>query len=186
MNAGPWLRRSWLRAGVVGGLGAWACPRRAAFSHPQPVSFAELHHRPEKQRIECALRVKVEDLEHVARVLSGLPLRYGGKGFEAWIVSYLRRVMVLRGPKGQRLPPLNWVGQESEGAFEWLYLTLPTAPRGGGKELSRHLAGYYVSQGYLLGVVSYQVNTVILTRMGTRETLHFQEDSPRFLRLDPM
>lgn len=129
------------------------------------------------------MRVKVPDLEHVTKVMSGLELRFGGKGFEVWIVAYLRRVMLLRGPKGERLKPLTWVGSEVDGAFVWLYLWMPTTAEPGGRELSKDLAGYHFAQGYMLGVVPYQVNTVILHRAGRKETLHYQEDSPRFLKL---
>lgn len=155
---------------------------RRAVAHPEPVSFSELHHRPGKGCIECSMRVKVEDLEHVAQVISGLTLRFRGPGFPAWIVSYLRRVFVLRGPQGESLQPLTWVGSDEDGPFVWLYLKLPTIPKGGG-ELSPNLAGYHLAQGYMLGVVSYQVNTVVLHRAGQRTTLHYQEDSPRFLEL---
>lgn len=130
------------------------------------------------------MRVKAPDLEHVTQVMSGLELRFGGKGFEAWIVAYLRQVMILRGPKGERLRPLTWAGSEVQGAFVWLYLRMPTTQGAGAPELAQHLEGYHFAQGYLLGVVPYQVNTVVLHRAGRKETLHYQEDSPRFLSLE--
>lgn len=129
------------------------------------------------------MRVKAEDLEHVIGVMSGLPLRFGGKGFSAWIVAYLRQVLILRGPKGERLLPLSWVGSEVQSAFVWLYVRVPTIAQAGASELSRDLVGYHLAQGYLLGVVPYQVNTLVLHRGTHKETLHYQEDSPRFLRL---
>lgn len=174
-------RRTLLGTGAVVAL----CPR-LAWAHPEPVSFSELHHRPDRAVVECSLRVKAEDLEHVIGVMSGLPLRFGGKGFSAWIVAYLRRVMLLRGPKGEHLLPLSWVGSEVQGAFVWLYIRMPTVQRPGDKELSDALVGYHLSQGYLLGVVPYQVNTVVLHRGKHKDTLHYQEDSPRFLQIKPI
>lgn len=169
-------------------MGAAATLRPSAvLGHPQAVSFSEMHHRPAKRCIECAMQAKAEDLEHVARSMSGLSLRFDGKGFEAWIVAYLRRVMVLRGPQGQDLVPLQWVGHDTHQASLWLYVQLPTTVRWGAGEPSPELAddlhGYHLCQGYMLGVVPYQVNTVVLHRGGARQTLHYMEDSPRFLRL---
>lgn len=179
-------RREFLGAMAWGSVGASVLGgSRRAWAHPEPVSFTEMHHRPAKSCVECSLRCKVEDLEHVTQVMSGLTLRFGGKGFEAWIVAYLRRVFVLRGPKGQTLDPLTYVGQEEDGPFVWLYLRLPTVHKNG-PELSQHLSGYYLSQGYMLSVVPYQVNTVVLHRGQTKQTLHYQEDAPRFLTLPPV
>lgn len=170
--------------GAAAGAGALlALSPRSSWAHPEPVCFSELHHRPERSVIECSMRVKVPDLEHVTKVMSGLELRFGGKGFPAWIVAYLRQVMILRGPQGEHLTPLSWVGSELDGPFVWLYLAMPTTTRADTRELSKDLAGYHFAQGYMLGVVPYQVNTVILDRGGDKDTLHYQEDSPRFLRL---
>lgn len=173
-------RRTWMLAAAAG---VAALRPRIGLAHPEPVSFSELHHRPARSVIECSMRVKAPDLEHVVKVMSGLELRFGGQGFSAWIVAYLRQVMMLRGPSGERLAPLTWVGSELDGAFVWLYLAMPTSPELGAPELSKGLAGYHFAQGYLLGVVPYQVNTVVLHRASQRETLHYQEDSPRFLKL---
>lgn len=168
---------------ALGGSALVALSPRRSWAHPEPVSFSELHHRPERSVIECSMRVKAPDLEHVTKVMSGLELRFGGKGFAAWIVAYLRQVMLLRGPQGEHLRPLSWVGSEVDGAFVWLHFVIPTTTAKEAPELSRDLVGYHFAQGYLLGVVPYQVNTVVLHRGGRKQTLHYQEDSPRFLRL---
>lgn len=162
-----------------GGLAALAAVPRRAWAHPDHVSFCEMHHRPAKKRLECSLRAKVEDLEHVVRISSALPLRFGGKGFDAWIVRYLRQAIVLRGPQGQRFAPLEWVGSEMEAPFVWLYFTLPTAGPGQ-REAAPALAKYLLGQSYMIGVTSDQINTVVLYRQGQKSTLHYRQDGPRF------
>lgn len=167
------------RSLLGGGLAALAAAPRRAWAHPDHVSFCEMHHRPAKKRLECSLRAKVEDLEHVVRVSSALPLRFGGKGFEAWIVRYLRQAIVLRGPQGQSFAPLHWVGSEMDAPFVWLYFTLPTAAAGQ-SEVARGLAKYLLAQSYMIGVTSDQINTVVLYREGQKDTLHYGQDSSRF------
>ncbi|UOQ78167.1 hypothetical protein MUN84_06090 [Hymenobacter sp. 5516J-16] len=162
MPCSPYIRRTLLVAGLllVGQLVAWA--------HAYHASIMELRFNPEKQRLEMALKIFIDDLEKGLSVGKPTPIRTDQLAriqLDPLLTDLLRRSVQLS-PRPGAVLPLTLVGLQKEKDSYWLYFTAPLPASATGVTLRHKL---------LLNLFPDQMNIVNLEAKGQKQSLLFRD-----------
>lgn len=156
------IRRSLLILSLlaVGPVLAWA--------HAYHASIMEVRFNPEKQRLEMALKIFIDDLEQGLSVGKPTPVRtdqLSRTQLDPLLMDLLRRSVQFSARPGQALP-LTLVGLQKEKDSYWLYFTAPLPATATGVSLRHQL---------LLNLFLDQMNIVNLDARGKKQSLLFRE-----------
>ncbi|GGG62189.1 DUF6702 family protein [Hymenobacter glacieicola] len=157
-----YIRRILLVAGLLlaGQLAAWA--------HAYHASIMELRFNPEKQRLEMALKIFIDDLEKGLSVGKPTPIRtdqLSRAQLNPLLMDLLRRSVQFSTRPGETLP-LTLVGLQKEKDSYWLYFTAPLPASASGLTLRHKL---------LLDLFPDQMNIVNLEAKGQKQSLLFRD-----------
>ncbi|GAB3235659.1 hypothetical protein GCM10027346_25570 [Hymenobacter seoulensis] len=158
-----YARQLFLLTGFVllGHLVAWA--------HAYHVSIMELRFNPEKQRLEMAMKVFIDDLEKglsagkPATVRTDLLPR---AQLNPMLTELLNRSIQFSARPGETLP-LTLVGMQKESDSYWLYFTAP---------LPASATGVSLRHQFLFSTFPDQMNIVNLEAKGQKQSLLFRAD----------
>ncbi|MBX0290815.1 hypothetical protein K3G63_10220 [Hymenobacter sp. HSC-4F20] len=139
-----------------------------AWAHAYHASIMEVRFNPEKQRLEIALKIFIDDLEKGLSVGKPTPVRTDQlprPQLDPLLMDLLRRSVQFSARPGQALP-LTLVGLQKETDSYWLYFTAPLPASATSVSLRHQL---------LLNLFPDQMNIVNLDARGKKQSLLFRE-----------
>ena len=140
----------------------------AAWAHTYHASILELRFNPEKQRLEMALKIFIDDLEKDLSKGKSAPVRtdqLSRAQLNPLLQDLLLRSVQLSRTAGKPLP-LTLVGLQKETDAYWVYFTAPLPATATGITLRHQL---------LLDIFPDQMNIVNLDAKGRKQSLLFRE-----------
>ncbi|RSK45723.1 DUF6702 family protein [Hymenobacter perfusus] len=140
----------------------------AVWAHTYHASILELRFNPEKQRLEMALKIFIDDLEKDLSKGKAVPVRtdqLSRAQLNPLLQDLLRRSVQLSRTAGKPLP-LTLVGLQKETDAYWVYFTAPLPATATGITLRHQL---------LLDIFPDQMNIVNLDAKGRKQSLLFRE-----------
>lgn len=144
---------------------AWGWLAAGAFAHQQQAALTRVLFNPRSGNVEVMHRFLVHDAEHAVRQLLDpeADLIASAEAREQF-ATYVRERFILLGSEGNTLP-LQYVGQEIDGIFLWVYQEMP---------IPQALPSLSVIHNALRDLWPEQNNLVNIERNGQVQTLNFQ------------
>ncbi|MCA8831341.1 DUF6702 family protein [Hymenobacter pini] len=141
----------------------------AAWAHAYHASIMEVRFNPEKQRLEMALKLFIDDLEQDLSNGKPKPVRTDQltrAQLNPLLEDLLRRSVQFSARPGEAPLPLTLVGLQKEPDAYWLYFTAPLPASATSVTLRHQL---------LLALFPDQMNIVNLDVKGQKQSLLFRE-----------
>jgi len=143
---------------------AWSGLTGVALAHQQQAALTRVLFNPRSGNIEVMHRFVLHDAEHAVRQLldPAADLITSAAAREQF-ATYVREHFILLGSDGDTLP-LQYVGQEVDGLYLWVYQEMP---------IPTHLPSVSVIHNALRDLWPQQNNLVNIERDGRVQTLNF-------------
>ena len=136
-------------------------------THDFHTSLTEMHYNAKDRAFEISIRVFTDDLETaLARANNGQKIRVDAATADPLIERYIRSKFWFTGPDKQRRV-LDYIGHETEGEAQWIYLEMP---------FSEPFRGGLLQQNVLTEVFADQTNLVNLRIGGQKKTFVFRQN----------
>ncbi len=139
------------------------------FTHDFHTSLTEMHYNAKGRAFEISIRVFTDDLETaLSRANNGQKIRVDTPAANSIIERYIRSHFSFIAADKQRRP-FTYVGHETEGDAQWIYLEMP---------FSGSFSGGLLQQSVLTEVFADQTNLVNLRIGSQKKTFVFRQSQP--------